>query len=91
VNLSGFSMYAGNFSKVQETPLLAGLAGLKATSCIIGGLGGVWGAFGGIGTSSPYTCKFLLKTPIVFARYENGFSCISFLASSNSFFASVLG
>ena len=41
VNLRGFSMYAGNFSKVHETPLLAGLAGLNATSYIIGGLGGV--------------------------------------------------
>jgi hypothetical protein len=34
-------MYLGNFSKVQETPLLAGLAGLNATSYIIGGFGGV--------------------------------------------------
>jgi len=38
-------MYFGNFSKVQETPLLGGLAGLKATSYTIGGFGGVCGAF----------------------------------------------
>jgi hypothetical protein len=34
-------MYLGNFSNVQETPLLAGLAGLKATSYTIGGFVGV--------------------------------------------------
>jgi hypothetical protein len=33
-------MYFGNFSKVHETPLRGGFAGLKATSYIMGGFGG---------------------------------------------------
>jgi hypothetical protein len=46
-------MYLGNFSNVHETPLRAGFAGLKATSCIIGGFGGDFSGLGGIGMSSP--------------------------------------
>lgn len=53
VNFRGFSMYFGNFSKVQEKPDLAGLAGLKATSYSMAGLGSAFGGRAGIGTSSP--------------------------------------
>jgi hypothetical protein len=62
VNFKGFSIYLGNFSKVQETPDLAGLAGLNATSCSIGGFISVLAGRAGITTSSPKIALSLAKT-----------------------------
>ena len=84
VNFKGFSIYLGNFSKVQEKPDLAGLAGLKATSYSIAGFGSPFVGRAGIGTSSPYTSFILLNPPQVLARCEKGFSCSFFLLSSSS-------
>ena len=77
-------MYVGNFSKVQLKPLLAGLAGLKATSYSNAGLGSGLAGLAGMGGSSPKTTLPVLKPPQVLALYEKGFSCSSFLAASIS-------
>lgn len=46
VNLRGFSMYLGYYSKVHDAPDLAGLDGLNAISCMYGGLGSSLGGRG---------------------------------------------
>jgi hypothetical protein len=93
VNFNGFSMYAGNFSSVQFTPLRDGFAGLNATSCSIGGFISAFGAFLGMSVRMSYVSLSGAKTPFLkfFARCENGFSCSRALPASNSFFATVYG
>lgn len=49
VNLSGFSKYLGNASKVHELPRRGGLAGFQATSYSIGGF---ISSFGGLALMS---------------------------------------
>jgi hypothetical protein len=67
------------------------LAGLKANSYSIGGFNGVIVFSAGNATSLPKTSFTLLNPPHVLARYEKGFSCSSFFASSISLVATFFG